>query len=170
MITETISLEVTEEGDLIKLDLSWVNKKVIRAKLIGNGQTNQAVVQNSKLSALGWFISNKPEQLAEAFDPVGTLANAIDAHWLTERLVQDIDMLEIDDNQKTDLVGQVGRLSIVNNLMSLYAIGAGLMQAVYGYNWLAEQSGLLIKQSKSWKDLVTRIDKAQKELAAYSPS
>lgn len=163
-VTHTLDIP-QEPNDLIQLNLEFIDKSTIRGRLIGNGKVNNLIVLKSKVDAVTFYLSKEPEELAGMFDQVGFTSNGIDGDWLVERLLAKRQaMVELDEPEALD--AQIKRLTVVNNLMALHAVGSDVMNRLYGYNWVAEQSNDLIKRSKAWNDLVVRVAASQAALKA----
>lgn len=155
--------------EAIYLELTEYNSSGLRGLLIGGGKTSSMYVPKVAGSGVSYFLREDPEALAGLFDLVGTLANAIDGDWLVERLMAKFEERDpaVDE---TGLAERIKRLGVVFNLMTLHSLGHQVMQELYGFNWVAEQSSELIKQSKEWKALVKRVELAQDALKTVIPS
>lgn len=165
IITVTTELDIPiEPNDLIRLTLVYGNKKSVRGQLTGNGEVNNMFVADSKgVDATSLFLGAEVENLASLFDPTASIANSIDGLWLvTELLAKN----EKDNGGDHDLAETIKRLTVVHNLMALYAVGGDVMVKLYGYNWVVESSATFIKKSKKWTDLIARITAAKEGLAA----
>lgn len=155
-------IRVTEGDDAILLMLELSAGTQLRARLSGNGATNNMIMQvKGAKEPYSAFLATEPEQMAALFDPTFTLANKIDSQWLVERLLEKFETIEGAD---TALVPRIKGLAVVSNLMGLHAVGNEVMNALYGYNWVVEQSAGLVKQSKDWLALIQRVKDAQEAL------
>lgn len=160
-------LRITEDSDGILLYLELSAGSQLRARISGNGATNNMVMQaKDAKEPVTAFLAADPEKLASLFDPTFTLANKIDSQWLVERLLAQRETMNADEA----LVDRIKGLTVVSNLMGLHAVGSDVMNTLYGYNWVAEQSSLLIKKSKDWLALIERIKVAQDTLQEALPT
>lgn len=153
-----------KDNDLIRLQLDSV-EGTIRGQITGNGKTHYMVQVNSKVNAVSYFMGAEPEAMAAKFDQTGTVANKIDGLQLVEHLKEHLSkMPDLSDDERSNLSGQIDRLSVAHNLMALHAVGFNTMTLLYGFNWVAEQSHTLIRKSQEWLDLVERVSIAQEHL------
>lgn len=167
-VRTTVALPLPD-GNAISLELTEHNSTGLRGLLLGDGKTVSFYIPKVAGSGVSYFLREDPEALAGLFDLVGTVANTIDGDWLVERLMAKFEERDpaVDE---TGLAERIKRLAVVFNLMTLHSIGHQVMQELYGYNWVAEQAGELIKQSKDWKSLVKRVELAQDALKTVIPS
>lgn len=162
-------VDVPIENDLLRVELEYINNSTVHVRLSGNGrQHNMHVPKSTQQNAVSYFLSKEPEELASKFDAVGQLANAIDGDWIVKQLLNKLETSEVDD--KESLANRIQRLSVVNSLMVLHALGNDVMIELLGHNWVAEHSAVLVKRSKEWLALVERVKTAQEALKSVLPT
>jgi len=155
------TLEAQKDDDSVVINLELVNGVEIRGTLSGNGKYNYMLMRVAPTQEPATaFITADPIKLATIFDPTFALANKIDSQWLVERLLAKREEM----NAPEELIERIKGLVVISNLMGLHAVGADVMNELYGYNWVVEQSADLIKKSKDWLDLIARIEFAQEQL------
>lgn len=166
-LTIKYELHAQVDEDNVTLSLELAHQTQLRARLSGNGVTNNMIMQvKDATEPYSAFLATDPEKLAALFDPTFTLANKIDSQWLVERLLKQREETNADEA----LVARIKGLTVVSNLMGLHAVGNDVMNALYGYNWVAEQTAGLVKQSKAWLELIERVKFIQQALKDSLPS
>jgi hypothetical protein len=154
-------LQAGEGDQTIVLELELSHGQQVRGNLMGNGKGNYMLLQApGAKEPVSPFLAADPLKLAQLFDPTFALANKIDSQWLVEKLLAKREEM----NASEDLIERIKALVVVSNLMGLHAVGSDVMNELYGYNWVVEQSADLIKKSKDWLDLIARIEFAQEQL------
>ena len=171
-LTIKYTLNINDGDQATQLVLEQTNYQVLRAALHGNGASNFMVMQTPRAKdPYSAFLLRSPAELAQLFDPTFTLANSIDSEWLVDKLLKVSNTLtDRTVEAKEALDARIKNLVVVSNLTGLHAIGSDVMNQLYGYNWVVEQSANLIKKSKKWNDLLARIELVQDQLKEILPT
>lgn len=167
-VTSTVThvIEVQQGTDIVRLALAQSNKStVIRGTLTGNGAAHSAAIPSKGTKdPHSVFIQTEAKALANMFDPTFAQANAIDSDWLIKRLLAQLEVASSSAEEREAMEGRIKNLVVVSNLMGLHAVGADVMNRLYGFNWVVEEAPNLIMQSQKWKELIERIEVAQEGL------